>query len=114
MWQFLIPAATAALGAQRAQRQADQKERFNKAQAEITKYSPWTGMRGQLDSSYSPSSFEGGLAGGLQGLGMAQGFGMFANKPQSIGGMQSGLDQNIVDEQNASPWELFAKKRATV
>jgi len=49
-----------------------QHSRMQKAQAEITKYSPWTGMKGKTLTP--PSAFGSMLQGGMAGLqlGMAQ------------------------------------------
>lgn len=49
------------------QQRSDEIKRQNRAQAEITKYSPWTNMQGQMQKN--DSSFMGGAAGGV-----AQGF----------------------------------------
>ena len=80
MWPALLMGASAIMGMNRANRQADQQRRNNLAQAEITRYSPWTGMRGQIDNSYTPSGLEGAISGGIQGASMAQGLGMFEKK----------------------------------
>lgn len=113
MWQLLIPAASALMSANQASNKQAQQERYNKAQAETTRYSPWTGMKGQLDTSYSPSALEGGLAGGLQGLGMWQslknmGFG--SGSANSNPTMYSGVDQNTMQQQT-NPWEMLTGKK---
>lgn len=88
----MIPAATAAIGAMSAKNRNDNIESANKANAEITRYSPWTGMQGQIQAK-GPSMMEGAFAGGLQGLGMAQGMGFGGGAPSAgapAGGMMAG------------------------
>jgi hypothetical protein len=72
MWWWMLPAASAMLGANKAAKQQEAQKANNLAQSELTRYSPWTGMKGQLDTSYAPSALEGGLSGGVAGLGMMQ------------------------------------------
>jgi hypothetical protein len=79
---FWIPAAMAAMGAINAQRKQERQESGNRAQAELHKYSPWTGLQGQMDRSYSPSMLEGGLSGGLSGMAATQGLGGAADGTQ--------------------------------
>lgn len=69
---WAIPLGMAALGAVNAKQKQEQQEASNKAQAELTRYSPWTGMQGKLDFS-APSMLGGAMQGGVAGLGMAQG-----------------------------------------
>jgi len=108
MW-WAIPLATTVMGMDKARRQADAKESYNKAQAELTKYSPWTGMRGQIDTSYSPTMLEGGLQGGIQGMGMMQAgqsaFGGAAAAP--AGGGMTGDDYFSYSNPNRSAGEDF-------
>lgn len=70
---WAIPLAMAAMSAMKAKRQGEQQASYNKGQAEVTRYSPLTGQTGQMDHSDTPSMLEGGVAGGIQGLGVAQG-----------------------------------------
>lgn len=73
MWMTLLPTiASGLLGANQAARQQQQQKAGNLAQAELTRYSPWTGMQGQLDMSAKPSALEGGFSGAIKGLGMGQ------------------------------------------
>jgi outer membrane lipoprotein SlyB len=74
MW-WALPIATALMGASKADRQAKQQKEYNLAQAEATRYSPWTGRAGQLDNSATANAFEGAVSGGVHGLGIAQGLG---------------------------------------
>lgn len=96
MW-WALPVATTLMGMNNARRKAEQQERYNKGQAEVTRYSPWTGMTGKLDNSYTPSMLEGGLQGGMAGLGAMQGmkgaFGAQPAQPQ-LGGMDE-LNQEL-------------------
>ena len=115
MWA--IPVAMAAMSAIQAKNKADQQERYNRGQAEMTKYSPWTGVAGKLDYSYNPSMLEGGVSGGIQGMGVAQGMqGLFssgstattgAGSPYSLGADQfsnSLASQGRNFEQQMSPY----------
>ena len=63
---FWIPLAMAGASLLQEKNNADATERFNKGQAEITRYSPWTGMKGQMKQN-SPNYLGAGLKGGLQG-----------------------------------------------
>lgn len=70
MWW--LPLVTAAKGAMDAKAGQERQQRYNKGQAEVTRYSPLTGQTGQLDNSPTPSMLSGGIAGGVQGLGIQQ------------------------------------------
>lgn len=100
MW-WLLPAATALLSANKANRQAEQQQKYNIGQSEMTRYSPWTGQAGKIDNSYTPSVLEGGLSGGVQGLGIMQSFG------KSPWGAPTQMQQNsnaLGEQQQSSPW----------
>lgn len=56
-------------------RQADDQRRYNLAQAEVTRYSPWTGRSGQLDVRDTGSPLEAGVGGAIQGIGLTQSLG---------------------------------------
>lgn len=71
MW-WALPVATSLLGMRNANRRREQQEQYNKGQAEVTRYSPWTGVSGKMDTSYTPDALEAGISGGMQGLGMMQ------------------------------------------
>mgnify|MGYP001180487799 CR=1 FL=1 len=71
MWW--LPLVTMAKGAIDAKAAGDKQERYNKGQAEVTRYSPLTGQTGQMDNTSLPSTFSGAVAGGIQGLGIQQG-----------------------------------------
>lgn len=75
--------ATGALvGSMNAEKKAEQQRKHNLMQAELTRYSPWTGMRGQI-SPVDADPMEGALTGGFSGLAMSQALGqkgMFAEK----------------------------------
>lgn len=87
MWPALaIMAASALMQSKQNQAKQDQQRKMNLAQSELTRYSPWTGMKGQLDQSYQPGGTEGAFSGGMQGLAMAQSVddsGMFKKEPTS-------------------------------
>jgi hypothetical protein len=73
MFLPIMMGAGALLQSRANERRRDQQERFNKGQAETTRYSPWTGMQGQLDQSYVPGTLESLAGGAIQGASMAQG-----------------------------------------
>ena len=74
MW-WAIPAATTALGLMKQNRQANDQRKYNLAQAEVTRYSPWTGQTGQLDTRDTGSPLEAGVGGAIQGIGLTQSLG---------------------------------------
>lgn len=100
MWQMLIPMAAGALmSAKSAERKADQQRKYNLGQAEITRYSPWTGMTGKLDNSYVPSQFEAALGGAVQGAQMGQSLqGAFGGG----GSAPTGVDSSQMQSQGGS------------
>lgn len=59
----------------RQNRQAEDQRKYNLAQAEMTRYSPWTGQKGQLDTRDIGSPLEAGVGGAVQGLGITQSLG---------------------------------------
>lgn len=69
----LIMGGSGLLQARQADQRRKQQQRFNQGQAEVTRYSPWTGMQGQMDNSFVPDALTAGASGAIQGLGMAQG-----------------------------------------
>lgn len=69
----VIMGGTAALQARQAQARRKQQERFNKGQAEVTRYSPWTDMRSQMDNAFVPDALSAAAGGAIQGAGVAQG-----------------------------------------
>lgn len=68
MWQMLLGAGLGALSANQKQKA---EEENNKMQAELTRYSPWTGMKGTI-SHNAPSMLDGVLQGGMGGMGVMQ------------------------------------------
>ena len=70
MW--VIPAATAAIGAYSAEQKREQAIKDRQAQAEVARWSPWTGMAPQ-QVGLGRSTLEGGIEGGISGAGFAQG-----------------------------------------
>lgn len=93
-----------------AKQKQKQQENFNMAQSELTRYSPWTGMKGQLDNSYAPDQLSAGISGGIQGLGIAQGAqGLFSKPAEGAlptgGTMDAGMSGNQqFQQQQQSPW----------
>ena len=83
------------------------RQKMNEAQAEITRQSYLTGMRGQIDPGKSP--FDAALQGGFSGLQLAQAAGAF--KPTTPGGVDVGSLENPTQSANfmaptkASPFD---------
>ena len=72
---WMLPAAMAGINAIKGSQQRDAARDYNKHQAEVTRYSPWTGMTGQT------KQVTGGLltdaaGGAMQGAMMGQAFGV--------------------------------------
>lgn len=121
MWNFAIPIAMAAMGANSAQRKADQQKKYNIGQAETTRYSPWTGQSGRADNSYSPSALEGGVSGGIQGMGAVQSLGLGLGKsdwteapptatstaPMMANGMQNAFGGTDMSQQLGMQGQMF-------
>lgn len=95
MWPLIAMAGSALLSMHQENQKAKQMKKYNEAQAEMTRYSPWTGRAGQIQQyTYDPLSAAAG--GALQGLGMYQDFSKLnMNKPQAGGLTTSGVDQSI-------------------
>lgn len=82
-----VPIALAAYGAisgaNRARAQKRAQEEQNKAAAEQTMYSPWTGMgAGQANYSATPGALDQGVGGAMQGYMMGSMFNQ-ANAPKT-------------------------------
>lgn len=77
-------AGTTLLSLNQENQKAKQMKRHNEGQAEITRYSPWTGKSGEIQSyTYDPVS--AGMGGALQGMGMAQTFGKMGGAAKPTG-----------------------------
>jgi hypothetical protein len=71
-WMAAVPIVTAGLGYLDGERKREETKRQNMAQAEISRYSPWTGQMGQI----TPNHYNGmssAIQGGLSGFGAVQG-----------------------------------------
>lgn len=81
----------ALLGGIQGQRKQDRIAAQNRAEAETTRYSPWTGMKGQLQDT-GGGMFDGALQGGLTGAALSQQFGggEVAPKPSAMETMGAG------------------------
>lgn len=75
-----VMAGMAGINAMNANQQQADTKRFNQGQAEMTKYSPWTGRAGEIQRHQGPSPLMAGVGGAAQGAGLAQQFG--SAKPQ--------------------------------
>lgn len=77
-WAIVIGSvAGAGLGALKNAEERKQIAALNAAEAEKTRYSPWTGMKGQIQAS--PSAFGDVLQGGMTGAMMGKQFGGFGS-----------------------------------
>lgn len=69
---WAIPLATAIIGGLKAEQQRKADNIDNQLQAELTKYSPWTGKSGTIHG-VSGGFLDGSMRGGMSGLSLAQG-----------------------------------------
>lgn len=121
MWW--IPIAAAAVSMMNAKKQADNQEAYNKAQAEMTKYSPWTGVAGKITPITAPSALGAAASGAIQGMaiqqGIGKGFGLGsdpsgasmsgASSPYSLGGDQmiSDIEKQKFNTGGSSPYQFM-------
>lgn len=81
MWpQIALAALQGFAGMQAAKRRQDQTRRYNLAQSEMTRYSPWTGQSGQLSDNYGPGELGGAISGAASGWAFGQGIDNTMNK----------------------------------
>ena len=73
MWW--IPLAMDAASMINEKQKENQLDRYNQGQAEVTRYSPWTGIKGQIQPNQGPGMFGAGIGGAVGGLGLMQAFG---------------------------------------
>ena len=95
MGMWMLPVGMAALGAYQGAQKKKAEDQWNRGQAEVTRYSPWTGISGQLKPS-SSSMLGGAMQGGLSGAMLGQHFG---------GGSTTEIEPSAMDKlgkQNAS------------
>lgn len=88
LWPML---AMGALGAIQGERKRAQEEKFNRSQAEMEKYSPWTGVHGSI-KPVTGDWFSGALQGGTTGLMLGQQFGGGEVAPKASPLAQMGQD----------------------
>lgn len=87
---FWVPMlAGAAIGAIQGESKRKAEEQQNLAEAEKTRYSPWTGMHGQIKKSganWMGGALQGGLTGAMLGQGMGGGAeaGTIVDTPVSV------------------------------
>lgn len=95
----------AALGAIQGERQANRVASINRANAEQTRYSPWTGMGAGKIQSTGGGWFDGALQGGTAGMMLGQQFDN-ANQNFETGKPTTnvGLDQRYRTSNN--PWSI--------
>lgn len=97
---FWIPLAIGAAAGLAKHQLVDkpQYQRQQRAQAELTKYSPWTGMQGKMLTP--PSAFGSMLQGATTGAMFGQmGAGMGGAKAGAAGGMQKPVAMNYQGSQ---------------
>jgi hypothetical protein len=71
MYWWVVPAITAGVGAYKGMEENKQAKKEQKAQAEVARWSPWTGMTPQKVDK-GAGIFGGALQGGSSGLAMSQ------------------------------------------
>jgi hypothetical protein len=104
---WMLPAAMAGINAIKGSQQRAAARDYNRGQAEVTRYSPWTGMTGQT------KQVTGGLltdaaGGAMQGAMMGQAFGVGDGMTQ---GNNATLSNEYLQEQT-SPWNYMKRKDA--
>lgn len=99
-WMLVAAGAGATAGAVSGYEKKKDQKRQQKAQAEMTRYSPWTGMQGQIVPA-APSMFTSMLGGASGVMGLAKGLGAGG------GGDTSKLTDTDVSNQTSakSRWE---------
>ena len=115
MWQFLLPmAANALLSVNQARKNQEAQKQSNLAQAEMTRYSPWTHQAGQIDMTAQPSSASAAFGGAVQGLGIGQSINnAFASPAQAnpaagLDASQKQVYNGITQQKPMSQWEMLA------
>ena len=74
MAAWMLPAAMAVAGAAKGMMEDSDRQAYNTGQAELTRYSPWTGMKGRIQQgSLGSSMFGGAMQGGMAGMSAIQG-----------------------------------------
>jgi hypothetical protein len=123
---WMAPLAMGALGAYQGHQEQQEHKRHNKAQAEMTKYSPWTGMSGQVNPYTGKGALGGAIGGAASGAALSQAYmnsgnpavtPNMATDPQSKA-MMAGIDLSARDakpltmnmpRQGESEWEQLAR-----
>ena len=117
-WIAVAAGGGALLSVNSNRQQAKADEKYNMGQAEMTKYSPWTGMTGQLKQGttedFFGSALQGGVAGasfGKQfakptgGMEMGKGTQMAQNSNFDYNSLQQGQQPTMFGQQR-SPWQM--------
>jgi hypothetical protein len=103
---------TAALGYNQQKQQQKQMAKYNQGQAEMTRYSPWTGVKGQtqMDSS---DPLGGAIQGGLSGLALGNNISKlnFGGAPQKPMG---DISMNTTDMQKADNLDPMGQENQTL
>lgn len=85
MWPMLVMAG---LGALQGHAKQQQQEKWNRGQADVTRYSPWTGIKGDL-KPVTDSALGGAMQGGLTGAMMSQSMGADKATPTDVNNVAS-------------------------
>lgn len=102
-WQVGLAVANALAKGNQAKNMREQQKNHNLAQAEQTRYSPWSKMgAGQLDNRYNPTETEGLVSGGIQGLGIAQGLKGLGGGEQSMWNADQSNNMKALNAQDQS------------
>lgn len=101
------------MSADEAERKQEQNKQYNLAQSELTRYSPWTGMRGQINPYSGPGEGAAAMGGAIQGASAAQGLSsLFSEDPSKVmnkvasseGQMDASMFGNQQYQQQSNPW----------
>ena len=103
MWPLLL--AGAGLGAVRSMQQEQQAKQDRKREAEIARWSPWSGMQAQRVGSpdYMGNIMQGGMTGAMMGQAMGGGSGAGAGGQGMAGEAGMAGNPNAVNYSGAQP-----------
>lgn len=102
-WTIAAMGANALMQANKAKRDQETMKQHNLAQAEMTRYSPWTGQSGKITPYTGPSAFEGAVGGAFQGAAMGQQLNSAFSAPDATKGFENKQDWQNLEQGKASP-----------
>lgn len=91
----VMAAMGALMGAANEQKKRNDQTHFNKYQAEVTRYSPWTGMQGQL-TPVTGNPLGGAVQGGISGAMFGKSFQGGNGTEAAIGALNAKDDGTVV------------------